>query len=129
MASLHARFAPLEYRLAARAHAARPSPWLSSPAADGAPAPALKQPSGAPTPAEVASAFVERVLGHAYLINEKISQLNALWPALVQRYEQNVVADMRDREHLIERYDDVVAGRPMRVNVGAAPDAEAERTP
>ena len=65
------------------------------------------------TPAARATslAYVHRVLNHAHAINEKIEQLNALWPNVVGAYEEAVArsASRRARRALHRR------GEPGRV--------------
>eukprot|EP00965_Chrysotila_dentata_P074659 2466542-Pleurochrysis_carterae.AAC.1 len=109
--TLQARFVPPHCRLAIM----QQSP-TSDADADGAAADASRAAAdAATTPSdELASAFVDRVLSHACLVNDKISQLNMLWPGLLDRCSRSVAADESDRNHFMKRLSDTVQGLPMR---------------
>ena len=58
----------------------------------------------------LARRYVGRVLGHSLAINEKISQLNELWPELVQKYEGRVREELDDPELFRQRYEALAWG-------------------
>ena len=51
---------------------------------------------------------VHRVLNHAHAINEKIEQLNALWPNVVGAYDDAVERQIREPDVLVAHYTAVV---------------------
>ena len=61
-------------------------------------------------PAQLAAAFVDRVLEHALAVNEKISQLNTAWPHIVATYQARVHAEVVDRSLFLRRYQAAASG-------------------
>ena len=53
---------------------------------------------------------VGRVLGHSIAIDEKISQLNELWPEIVRKYEARVREELDDPELFRQRYEALIYG-------------------
>ena len=60
--------------------------------------------------AELANTFVGKVVEHAIAVDEKISQLNAAWPAVIAKYEAQVRGEMRDPERFYKRYAAIAHG-------------------
>ena len=61
-------------------------------------------------PAQLAAAFVDRVLEHALAVDEKISQLNTVWPHIVATYQARVHAEVVDRSLFLRRYQAAASG-------------------
>jgi hypothetical protein len=61
-------------------------------------------------PAQLAAAFVDRVLEHALAVDEKISQLNTAWPHIVATYQARVHAEVVDRSLFLRRYQAAASG-------------------
>jgi hypothetical protein len=101
------------YRLARSSLAARLAP-LAGQLAMGLREQAPPSTGRALAPAEpvpgLARRYVGRVLGHSLAINEKISQLNELWPELVQKYEGRVREELDDPELFRQRYEALAWG-------------------
>jgi len=62
------------------------------------------------TAGAVAATYVERVVDHAVAVDEKICQLNAVWPGVIARYEAQVRKEMNEPELLQRRYRAVAHG-------------------
>ena len=68
---------------------------------------------GSSSAAATSDAYVGRVVAHAIGINNKINQLNQLWPGLVGSYERRVKEEMSDRQLFIQRYEAAAYGLPI----------------
>ena len=73
------------------------------------PAAAAAAAAAEPVP-DLARRFVGRVLGHSIAIDEKISQLNELWPEVVRKYEARVREELDDPELFRQRYEALIYG-------------------
>ena len=72
--------------------------------ADGAKANAKTEPT------VIAASFVDRVVQHALAVDEKITQLNAVWPHVVAAYQARVRAEVQDRALFLRRYEAATRG-------------------
>jgi hypothetical protein len=100
-ASLAASVAPLTCQLAmGMDQNASPPPPAAAAAATAA---------AEPVP-DLARRFVGRVLSHSLAIDEKISQLNELWPEIVRKYEARVREELDDPELFRQRYEALIYG-------------------
>ena len=50
------------------------------------------------------------MLGHSIAIDEKISQLNELWPEVVRKHEARVREELDDPELFRQRYEALIYG-------------------
>ena len=98
--SLAASVAPLTCQLAMGMNASPPPPAAAAAAAAAA---------AEPVP-DLARRFVGRVLSHSLAIDEKISQLNELWPEIVRKYEARVREELDDPELFRQRYEALIYG-------------------
>ena len=74
------------------------------------PPPASRAGAQAEPPPDLARRYVGRVLSHSLAINEKISQLNELWPELVRKHEARVREELDDAELFQQRYEALAWG-------------------
>jgi len=51
-----------------------------------------------------------QVVEHAIAVDEKIVQLNAIWPDIIAKYEAHVRTEMANSEVLMRRYRAVIHG-------------------
>ena len=72
------------------------------------PVPPAARPTTPAAARNISLAYVHRVLNHAHAINEKIEQLNALWPNVVGAYDDAVERQIREPDVLVAHYTAVV---------------------
>ena len=59
---------------------------------------------------KLADQFVGRVVDHAMAVDEKITQLNQVWPHIVGTYQARVKAEVSDRGLFLRRYEAACRG-------------------
>ena len=98
------------YRLARGSLASSVAPLTCQLAMGMSPPPPAAAAAGAEPVPDLARRFVGRVLNHSLAIDEKITQLNELWPEIVRKYEARVREEIDDPELFRQRYETLIYG-------------------